>query len=197
MSQDNFLGFIDEDEGQEEKDALKELQDVLDYREHVVTEINDLEHKLKSQKEGLRKIEQERIPEILRGHGLSRIKLADGREVNIREQVSVSVNKDNFPRFVKFLQDRDEADIIKLNLAFPKMTEEERGRLYDILMDAGYVEFDPRYDVHPATRTKYFKELLGVDKDDQAEGIASGRYLRREDVEDFASVFIYWETKVK
>jgi len=58
-------------------------------------------------------------------------------------------------------------------------------------------EYDIKKDVHPATKKKYFKEILGLGQEDYEEGLKSGKYLKLSDIEIFAKIFKYHFTKLK
>jgi len=98
--------------------------------------------------------------------------------------------------FFAFLKERDEEDIVKLNIQFKKMPVEKQRELFDFLNGYEY-EYESDRGVHPMTLKSYFKKLLGIGDEERAEGIAKGKYLRPEDVASVANVFTFFNTKIK
>ena len=175
-------------------DVLARLAGGIDGWRENEAEVARLEAELKRALESRRRWEQEFFPEMLGKYGLSRIRLASGEEISVSEDASVSIS--DHAAFIKFLKTRGEEDIIKLQLFFSRMDDEDRARLYEFLMERGY-DYDVKYDVHASTRKKYFRDLLGVGAQDREEGVQNGRYLRPEDVATFAGVFVVRKTRIK
>jgi hypothetical protein len=191
-------GFLRDVKEEVQEDALARLQELVSDFEAVNKEIDELEATLKALTERKLKLGGTEIPQLLLQHGLSRIRLKDGREVTIKEGVSVSIPEDKRRTFFQFLTNRCEDDIVKLTVAFGRMANEEIAKLQEFLNDRAY-DYNAEEKVHPQTLVKYFKGLLGldVDEEERAEGVKDGRYLRVEDVSGFAKVFTYYSTKVK
>ncbi len=126
--------------------------------------------------------------------GIEKLSISDGTEVQVEKKVSVSLS--NEFEFFRFLEDRKEADIVKLNMKFDKMDTDTLVELYQYLSEKE-ISFEDKRSVHAATLKKYFKDLLGINQKDQEQGIADGKYLRPQDVEAFAKPYIYHTTKVK
>ncbi len=181
-----------------EVDALSRLEQLVESFQRLEGEVEELDLQLKDRKEALRQVAQEGIPNLLRQHGLSEVRLKDGKKVIVREQVSASVPADKEQRFFEFLAKRHEEDIVKLHFHFARMPEEQMQALFEFLTEREYA-YDSERGVHPQTLKKYFKELLGLDLDEdtRAEGVANGRLLRKEDVTEVASVYTYFDTKIK
>lgn len=174
--------------------ALGNLKTACDTHKKLSAEIAEDEAELKAKKAILKNVEQETIPHLLLTHGLSRIKLASGEEVTIKEDISVTVS--NFVGFMAWLKKRNEMDIVKIQVAFDKMPEAKAERLFDFLGEHEYM-YDSKRDVHAQTKKKYFRTLLGVGQPDKEQGILTARYQRKEAIEHFAKIFTFWHTKIK
>jgi len=158
--------------------------------------IEEKELEVKLNKEELTRLSQEEIPTLLSTYGLSEIKLKSGKKVIVKKNASVSVPDDKQEAFYAFLKERDEEDIIKLHFHFSRMPTEKMVALFTFLTEGEFV-YDSDRGVHSQTLKKYFKELLGIGEEDQEEGIAEGRYLRKETVTDIVNIFIYFKTTIK
>jgi hypothetical protein len=193
MATPDFLANNDEGVTSDALETLKELVVLYKKQEEMV---DYYEQQTKDEKKRFNKTSQEDIPTLLLAHGLSEIKLDTGEKVKIKEDVSVTVK--NNEAFFKFLKDRDEDDIIKLQLHFSRMDSEKISKLFAFLLEGEY-DYEMKRDVHGQTKKKYFKELLGVGKDDIEEGIRNKKYMRREEVEKkgFAKLFVFHTTKIK
>ena len=175
--------------------GLEKLQILVDNYKHFEDSIKVVEDKLKLLKDRFKGISEEEIPNLLSEFGLSEIKLASGAKITIKEDASVSVKNDS--SFFLWLKNRSEDDIIKLSYDFSnRMEDEQREALDDYLIEKD-IEFDTNMSVHGQTKKKYFKELLGIGKTDRKEGIAKGKYMKMQELPDWAGVFIMKKTKIK
>lgn len=180
------------------KDALMKLEGLVEQYEWYQEQIDVLEAQLKEKKQFFNKVQQEEIPNLLNQHGLSEIKLKSGKKVIVKEEASVTVPRKKEDEFYKFLESREEDDIVKLHFAFNRMEHEKVKELFTYLGERDF-DYTAERKVHPQTLKKYFKELLGIglDKEERALGIKLGTYLRKQDVQDIANVFTYFKTTIK
>ena len=174
--------------------SLTKLKRLVDKFVYWAQEVEDAEEKLKEKKEMFNHLSLDLIPEFLLAAGLSEIKLASGEKVIIKEGISVTIKDEEC--FYKFLEDRNELDILKTQFDFGRIEDEQLENLFAWLMHHKY-EYEVKKDVHAQTKKKYFKELLGVGAKDYEEGLKSGKYLRKEDIEIFASIFTFHSTSLK
>jgi len=173
--------------------------------DHYVTEqlrlqrvVETLEDELSQKKAELTKISGELIPNVLAQYGLSEIKLKSGKKICVKQELSVSVPVNTRQQFYAFLSERKDDAIIKLNVAFERMSLEKQSDLITFLSGYDY-DYNIERSVHAQTLKKYFKELLGVgvESADLADGLATGRYLTKEQISSFASVFPYFKTSIE
>jgi len=174
--------------------SLMELKKLVDKFKKAQQETEELEEKLKQKKKEFNHFSLDLIPEFLLAAGLSEVKLASGEKVIIKEGISITIKDQEL--FHKFLEDRDELDILKTQFDFGRIEDEKLENLFAWLMAEDY-EYNVKKDVHAQTKAKYFRELLGVGASDYEEGLEKGTYLKKEDVEIFASVFTFHTTKLK
>jgi len=188
--------FLDTKEGEhiDMTAILNELQNMVDNYLILNNDIKVLEEKLKEKKECFNKISMEDIPMFLLQHNLSEIRLASGQKVIVKEDISVTVKDQE--KFFKFLENRNEADIIKTNFLFDKMNKDKYNTLFNFLNEQSYL-YTVKKDVHAQTKKKYFKELLGIGKEDYEDGIKTGKYLKVSTVIDFTNIYNYFKTKIK
>ncbi len=174
--------------------SLMELKELVDKFKKANNEVTLLEEQLKEKKKEFNHLSLDLIPEFLLAAGLSEIKLQTGEKVIIKEGISVTIKDEE--SFYKFLEDRNELDILKTQFNFGRIEEDKLENLFAWLMSNEYT-YDVKKDVHAQTKAKYFRELLGIGASDYEEGLINGKYLRKEDVEIFASIFTFHATKLK
>ena len=190
---DNFVESLNS-EGEITDEVLENLQTKVDNYLVLENDIEVLEQKLKDKKKLFNKVSMEEIPNFLLQYNLSEIKLASGQKVIVKEDLSITIK--NQELFFKFLKKRREQDIIKTQFAFDRMNDTDFNILFHFLTDNNY-SYDFKKDVHAQTKKKYFKELLGIGKEDYEEGVKKGKYLRSKDIKSFAETFNYYKTKIK
>ena len=195
MSTPEFL-MKDVTPGPIEADTLEQLKAYVDLYKEQEAAIKEAEAMLKEMKKSFTKTSQEHIPELLLSHGLTDIKLVTGEKIEVTEGISVTVEDND--KFFQFLKERDEDDIIKMQVAFSRMESEAITALLAYLFEHDY-DYEVKRDVAGQTKKKYFKELLGlgIDEDEYKEGIEAEKYMRQEDLKDFAKLFVYHTTKIK
>lgn len=147
-----------------------------EYSEIVV----EAERKLKAAKENFNRISLQEIPNFLLSHGITEMKLIDGRKVTVKEDISVTVRDDM--AFRKWLMARDEEDIIKTNYKMARMEGNKLSALTDFLIDHDY-DFQVDESIHSATKKKYFKELIND--------------IGRAELPEWVSIYDIRSTKIK
>lgn len=191
--------FLKDDQAEEDgADAndLARLSDLVGMLKETNADIEDLEEKLEALSARRKALAQTEIPDLMRSRGLSEVRLADKTKVIVSEELKVSVPDDKRAAFIAFLEKRQEDDIAKNVFYFPRMPPERLAYIKEFL-EANEYEFEAERNVHPQTLKKYFKTILGVGDPDRDEGLKTGKYLAPAAVEDVASVFQYFETKLK
>lgn len=189
--------FIKEDQAEREPMDLNRLAGLIEVMKERKAKVTALKEELEAA-EGLYKHTiQEDIPELMRYFSYSKIELATKEVVKIKEDASVSIPEGREQLFFKFLADRGEQDIIKLQFSFPRMPNDRRQLLFDLLA-ANDFEYEFKEGVHWQTLQAYFRKLLGIGEDPEVkeEGIRTGRLLHPDAVRDFAVVFTFWTTSL-
>ena len=192
------LSYLNDDQLEQRKeDSLIVLEALVKQYRDTEEKVTKADEALKAAKEAHRRVSQESIPQLLRGAGLSEVKLSDGTKVVVKDGVSVSVPAEKEQAFLAHLKKRGEEDIVKLELRFSRMETERLNALFEFLTNSKY-EYEADRRIHPSTLKKYFKEVLGLDleEEERAKAVAEGKALRPQDVESMANVFTYFETKL-
>jgi hypothetical protein len=202
------MDFKVEDEPVTE-DSLAKLAKLVDMLERQKAEVVRLTAELSAANVALQKTSQQDIPQLVLQHGISRLRLKDGREVTVKPDVSVSFlgDKDDEEErkraedaFFQFLSNRGEMDIVKTQFSFGRMEDEKLKALVEYLEGEDY-EYDSRRKVEPQTMKKYWRDLLGVNlEDDEREaGVKRGALLTEADVADGKAgvkIFKVYQTRV-
>lgn len=187
MAIPDYLGEIgDEEKQQDLNDSLGELSALVDRYEKACENVVMKKTELAQAEQVKLQIGGTDIPTLMLSKGISRIRLADGREVNIKDDLSVTITNDAL--FHKFLSDRGESDLVKLKFQFDRMTNGMQVALYKFLTTGEY-KYEADKSVHPQTLKKYFRLLLGL------EG-KTGTSENGKLIASFAKIFPYYVTKV-
>ena len=153
---------------------LTRLAELVEKQLTYEGEIELLEEKLEAKKKQYNEVRQTEIPDFLKQFGISEIKLANGKKVKIKEDVSVTIKDPK--AFYKFLRERHDDAIIKNVLEMESPPTE----LMDELMERGYL-FSYDEKIHGQTLNAYFRTFLEVG----------------ETLPDSVSVYTYSITKIK
>jgi len=137
------------------KSELSDLQKMVEDQLALEESIGTLEEKLKRTKEVYNNVRMEQIPQFLNQFGLSEIKLADGKKITVKPDVSITI-KDK-EAFYKFLKKRHDDAIIKKIAELEDPTDE----LLEELMEKG-IHFTYEQKIHGQTLKAYFRTFLEV-----------------------------------
>ena len=136
---------------------MNTLQGMIESYDAYADDVAKAEEYLKQCKDNFNRVALETIPQFLLSNGITQMKLADGRDVKVKEDISATVKDD--VAFRNWLRDRDEDDIIKVKYNFGKMKGSALTALSDYLANNDY-DYDVDESIHAQTRKKYFKELI-------------------------------------
>jgi len=136
---------------------MSTLQGMIEAYDEYAEDVAKAEKYLKLCKENFNRMSLETIPQFLLSNGISQMKLADGREVKVKEDISATVSDEI--AFRQWLKDRGEDDIIKVKYNMAKMSGSASGALADYLINNDY-DYDVDESIHAQTKKKYFKELI-------------------------------------
>lgn len=140
-----------------DKEVMGSLEEMIKHYDNAKRKVQAAEEELAEQKKIFNELALNRIPEFLLQHGVRKMVLSDGREVNIKEDISATV-KDEVA-FRQWLKDRKEEDIIKTKYEFARMESDRLDTLLNFLVDNDF-QFVIDESIHAQTKKKYFKELL-------------------------------------
>lgn len=169
-----------EDAGTITEDVMQELSALVTATDEAQKRVDAIEAKLKDEKQVLNDLRFNQLPTFLLTHGISEMKLTDGRKVTIKEDISVAV-KDNIA-FRKFLIERGEDDIIKVNYNVGRVGSANAQKIADFLFDND-IDYDVKEDIHHQTKKKYFKELIAD--------------IGRDELPEWAVIYDIREAKIK
>ena len=136
---------------------MNTLQGMIESYDAFAEEVAKAEKYLKMAKKQFNRVALETIPQFLLSNGITQMKLADGRDVKVKEDISATVKDDL--AFRQWLRDRNEDDIIKVKYNFGKMKGSALNALSDYLATNDY-DYDVDESIHAQTKKKYFKELI-------------------------------------
>lgn len=162
------------DENLMKDSELSKLQGMVERQLVLESEIEEREEELKIVKKQYNEVRQNQIPDFLSQFGISEIRLADGKKVTVKPDVSVTIK--NKEAFFKFLKDRRDDSIIKSVMEI----EDPSRKFVEELIERS-LHFNYEHKVHGQTLKAYFREFL----------------KQGETPPDSVSVFTYSITKIK
>ncbi len=149
----------------------------------------DLEQQAKDAKKAFNKISQELIPEAMMESGLSEIKLADGKKVSFKEDISCSIK--DYNKLDEFLSARGEDGMMKITLDVGKVPKNILRMILQELSEKFEIQAVPKQFVHPATMAAYMRRLCGIN------GITEAEVSVAEIDPEMVSIFRFYKTTVK
>jgi len=177
-------------------DSLSVLNQLVQRQLELQETVSYLEQQLKVAEESLKRVSMEEIPNLLKSKGLSRIKLSNGKVVEIKDDANVTI-KDR-EAFFKWLAERKEDDIIKTMFAVDRVPSDLLKQIFEFF-DKNDVPYSADRNVHPQTLKKFFKTLCGLDVEGEERevGYITGKYVPVSSLPDWCSVFLLSKTKIK
>ena len=146
-----------------EQTGLESVAELL--REQLKLEelIESMEETVKINKEALRKLSGEIIPEKMAELGMTATEMYDGSKVKIVEDIYVSIPKDpeRSQACYDWLDDNGLGDIIKnqVGMSFGKGEGQEAKLLEDTIENLGYIP-EVKVSVHPSTLKATVRQLV-------------------------------------
>lgn len=191
------LSFLKEDAKTPDKlseSTLERLQRLVRLYMEQHTAVLEAEQALDAAKKAFNKTSMEDIPEVLLGAGLSQLKLADGKKVTVKEEISCSVK--DMPSFSSFVTDRGDDEILKTTVALGRVPDNILAGIKRLLAERFDLYPEVVQTVHNATLKKYLKEISGVGLEDPEERLGE-RYVPMHELPPSVSVYRYYKTTIK
>lgn len=182
---DHLTGHKEEASG----DSLKKITELAALHEELEAEYKLLEAQAKEAKKKFLKVSQEYLPQALMDAGINNFELANGRKVGYKEELTCSIK--DIDKLVKFLEDRGDDAIVKVNFDTGKLPQNIVNRIMKDFNDNYGILAEVKTTVHPMTLKSYFTGLLGLKKNSIAEMTIG------EVDQDMVNIFTYYKTTVK
>jgi len=128
---------------------------------NLSADIAKTEQLLKDQKQKLRKITEEQIPEVLTQLGMASFTMVDGSQITVKKFYSASVPKGREAECFAYLREKGLDDIIKnqVSVGFGRGEDELAERLKKVLSDENFL-FNEKQSVHPKTLEATVREQV-------------------------------------
>lgn len=139
---------------------IHQIHNLLEKKEDLEQKISEQEKLIKKDKELLRELTENLIPDLMNEMGLSEFKTKDGKTVSIEKFYSASISKDRFETASEWLRETNNDGIIKHEILVPVGRETELlEKVTAILSEAG-VGFENKESVHHSTLRAFVKERI-------------------------------------
>ena len=139
--------------------------------------VADLENILALEKEKLKKVQEEELPESMLALGLNSFTLSDGSKLDVKTFYRGNIAKDRQEEAHDWLRDHNHADLIKNDVicSFGKGEDHDALVLMGKLSDIG-VDYENKKHVHASTLKAFVREQIaeGVDIPMETFGIFVG-----------------------
>lgn len=147
-------------------DALTQISLLARHQRACEDAIADLELKLKKATEELRKVQEDLLPNAMAEAGMKAFTLDNGAKITIKDDVAVSIPKDQKYQAYQWLRDNGFGDVIKHNVVveFGKEDDDAAIRLMQYCEKQGKHAEDQQ-SVHSQTLKALVKEQLAKGKE--------------------------------
>ena len=190
----DFEHLMDDAENGLVEDKLTQIAQLAAFQLKYEEQLAMLEAQAKEVKAKLLKISQEELPQLILGTGVSRVRLADGKEISVTQELSASVK--DMRAFSKFVAERGDDAILKTTIELGKLPDNVIKAIQKWFADTLNMMPDINRTVHAQTLKKYVKELCGVGMEGAEERLGD-RYIPLGQLPDYISAFTYYKTKIK
>lgn len=166
---------------------LKELADLCKELKATRKTIISKEDELKEIKATELKLSSETIPDLLQCIGLSAVSLDTGENIEIKEDLKISLPKKDLnkrDKYFEFIEQNQGEGIIKSSITFFAPSSNFMHKL-----DSWGISYEREFDIHPATLKAFFKELLGMKKN-------CIQKIQLDDLPEEIKIFIYKKTVI-
>jgi hypothetical protein len=128
--------------------------------------VSDLENSLALEKERLRKIQEEELPETMLALGMKSFTLSDGSKLDVKTFYRGNINKNNTEKAHAWIRDNGHADLIKNDVTCSFGKGEDHGAL--VLMGKlteMNVDYENRKHIHSSTLKAFVREQIETGKE--------------------------------
>jgi arsenate reductase-like glutaredoxin family protein len=154
---DTFLDNFKDDS----QSALDEVMSYVHVMETLQQDIDDLNDKLKEKQATFDELSKEMLPNLLSQNGLDELSLSNGRKLKIKEDVYISVPKNDSGKkaVLDWLKDNGGADLIHDELSIDAPTDSVKSYIKD-----QNIPFNEALSVNTNTFKAWTKAKLGMTK---------------------------------
>ena len=128
---------------------------------HAQETVADLENSLALEKEKLRRISEEELPESMIALGLKSFTLSNGNKLDVKTFYRGNISEKNKEQAHDWLRDRGHADLIKNQVvcSFGKGEDHDALTLMGQLKELKY-DYENKKSVHPSTLKAFVREQI-------------------------------------
>ena len=154
-------------------DKLAAINTLVLRAEELARELEELEETRKHKDDERRRLVERDIPDAMREVGLSLVRLTDGSEVSLKDDVYASIPEAKLRTALSWLRQQGFGDIIKneVRVAFGSGEDLEAQQVADFLLQNGR-DFARRETVHPQTLRAFAREQLARGRSLPEDGFA-------------------------
>jgi hypothetical protein len=185
----DFNHLMTQEDDAPDEDSLAKISRLAKAFKQSQETIKGIEDELKREKIIFNKLSQELIPDSMLAVGMTAFQLDTGETVAFKEEVSVTVQ--DYDSFYKFLEERGDDALMKINLEIGKVPKNILAKMIQTINELFGILATAKMFIHPMTLKKYIKELCGVG------GQTEGEITLAELDETMVKTFTFYKTTVK
>ena len=157
---------LEKDAAVPKNEDLHGIAELAEKQVHAQEVVADLENTLALEKEKLRKIQEEELPETMLSLGLKSFTLSDGNKLDVKTFYRGNISKNRAEEAHDWLRDHDHADLIKNDV----VCSFGKGEDHDALVLMGKLEgmkvdYENRKHVHASTLKAFVREQIEMGKE--------------------------------
>jgi hypothetical protein len=140
-------------------DEMLQVSELVSTIQDQQDQVNEIEEKLKTKKEVLRRLKEEDLPNKFAEMNMSEVKMENGDKITIKPLYRGHISKTNQPSAYKWLREHNHGDLIKneVKITFGKGEDANAAQVKEDLNNKGY-SFTDREAVHPMSLSAFIRE---------------------------------------
>jgi hypothetical protein len=152
-------------------DQLKQIGQLVAAARQQAQLIEQLEERLKKEKENMCLLVEVDIPAVMDEANLSKLETPDGRTVKVEEKLYMSAPKKNKPALASWLLGHGHGSLVQsdVRLVFKKGDADKVQAAMDLLAENGYHNAAVEESMHTGQLKALYKELVAEGEDVPAE----------------------------
>ncbi len=163
-----------------EDSTIKQLVELANAQAEYIKLVDETTEALKEQKEKLKKLSTQEIPNLMKDLGIEQLTLSSGQTISIKKSYFASIPKAKTAEAMAWLDDNGYGDAVKRIIAAQTPKDEATKKSLTEFLYDNEIDFDINQNIHAQTLKKIVKETMEAGKEIPLE--AFGVYVENTSV---------------